>query len=89
MKIKMNTLYAGPSGVMDSGLVYDVDAALAHQLVDGHYAVLVEVVKETVEAVKEIAVEIETADLPKEVIETAVPSAKPVKKRVPNNARSV
>ena len=41
MKIKLSTLYAGPSGVMEPGSVHDVDPALARALVEGGYAKLV------------------------------------------------
>lgn len=38
LKIKMRTLAAGPTGAMQPGKVYDVDAKEAKQLVDGLYA---------------------------------------------------
>jgi hypothetical protein len=38
LKIKMNTLAAGPSGVKQPGKVYDVSEAEAKELVHGRYA---------------------------------------------------
>lgn len=42
MKIKMNTLCAGPAGIMEAGKTYDVDPDVANNLVAGGYATLVE-----------------------------------------------
>jgi butyrate kinase len=75
MKIKMITLYAGPKGVMNAGGTYDVDPALAKQLVDGRYAVKVSDLETTAAPlVDEAAVssEIETQDVFPDAVETAV-----------------
>lgn len=42
MKIRMNTLLAGPAGILEAGKIYDVDPDQANQLVTGGYAVLLE-----------------------------------------------
>jgi hypothetical protein len=73
MKIRMLTLFAGPSGVMENGREYDVNPALAKQLIDGHYAVSVEK--------KPASVVIENAAAPVEPVEKAViDSSSPRKK---------
>ena len=64
MKIKMITLYAGPNGVMENGREYDVNPALAKQLVDGRFAVMV--------GREPAPVVIETAVAPVEFVEKAV-----------------
>ena len=78
MKIKMNTLLAGPAGVMEAGKIYDVDPDKAHQLVAGGYAILLE------QPAKKSPVPVEPAP----VIEAAVPETSPVEAAVqPRPAR--
>lgn len=55
MKIKMNTLLAGPAGVMEAGKVYDADPDLAKTLAGNGYAVLLE------KPAKQISLPVETA----------------------------
>jgi hypothetical protein len=43
MKIKMQTLSAGPAGIRQVGQTLDVSEKEARDLIDGHYAVAVEV----------------------------------------------
>lgn len=76
-KIKMITLYAGPKCVMQAGNSYDVDPALAKQLIEGHFAVKVSsepVPTETTPAELTHAV-IETEAVDNRELETAAKSA--------------
>lgn len=42
MKIKMNSLLAGPAGIMEAGRVYDVDPAQAQALAANGYAEIID-----------------------------------------------
>ena len=42
MKIKMNTLLAGPAGILEAGKTYDVDPIQGQQLVAGGFAISLE-----------------------------------------------
>jgi len=77
--IKMITLSSGPNGTLLPGQIYlvpgEVSERQARDLVAGRYAEVANPVGILSEAPAEKEPEIETADVPVESIETAVPAA--------------